>query len=199
MSVVGATDWYTTHVDKHAVPPPEDDLVLGYYPAAFLNEALCKIGPTFFTAVPEDLIYLARAVDLSSRTWTMLDHAEGIGSAFPFTRSSTHLQPPQKYAPSAWNHPSIADWHIQADGSVRIRRAGILTYVKNDAIEKIEDDWITAPFPDDEGNVTLDSNVSLTRGDLEYWLRDFSNPNEAPNYAVCLYQQIFLSDDIPGP
>ena len=199
MSVVGATDWFTSHLNEHRNPPPENSLVLGCYSGAFLNEALRKIGPTFFTAAPSDLNYLTEAVDLSGRSWAILDRGKAVGSALPFTSSSTHLQPPQKYAPAAWNHPAVADWEIQNDGSVRVRRAAIFTYTETDAIEKIEDDWITAPIPDEKGHVSLDSEVSLARGDLEDWLRDFSSPGEAPNYAVCLYQQIYLSHDIPGP
>ncbi|MCJ1387454.1 hypothetical protein MMC18_000297 [Xylographa bjoerkii] len=199
MSVVGATDWFTSRLDEQRHPPPEDSLVLGYYPGAFLNEARRKIGPTFFTAVPSDLRYLTGAIDLSGGTWAILDNGRAVGSALPFTSSSTHLQPPQKYAPAAWNHPSLADWNIQNDGSIRVRRAGIFTYSETDAIEKIEDDWITAPLIDENGQITLDSEVGLARGDLEDWLRDFSVPSEAPNYAVCLYQQIYLSQEIPGP
>ena len=199
MSVVGATEWFTSHLDRYRSPPPENNLVLGYYPGAFLNEALCKIGPTFFTAVPSDLNYLTGAVDLREGSWAISHRGKAVGSALPFTSSSTHLQPPQKYAPAAWNHPAVADWKIQNDGSVRVRRAAIFTYSETDAIEKIEDDWITAPITDEKGHITLNSEVSLARGDLEDWLRDFSSPEEAPNYAVCLYQQIYLSQDIPGP
>src|SRR5271154_3960511 len=45
MSVVGATEWFEHHVAQHHTAPSEDCLVLGFYPASFLNEAANKLGP----------------------------------------------------------------------------------------------------------------------------------------------------------
>src|SRR5206468_1752142 len=61
------------------------------------------------------------------------------------------------------------------------------------------DDMIIAPVLNDDGNITSDTEVEAIDQKLQPWLESFSNAENAPNFAVCLYQQIYLTQDIPGP
>jgi hypothetical protein len=199
MSVIGATDWYKSYLSQHGTAPPETELVLGYYPANFLNEALSKIGPTFFTAIPTELRYLDGAIELDNHIWRLSESHRPIGSMMPFTSSPTYLLPPQKYSFNAYNHPAVATWMILGDGSVHITRAGVLPTQHLEERSSEEEDMIIAPILDEEGAITSDTEIETIDGDLKQWLQSFSNPENAPNIAVCLYQQIYLNRDIPGP
>lgn len=200
MSVVGATDWYENFVSNYKVPPPETDLVLGLYPLSFLAEAAAKLGPTFYTAIPTDLYYLARAVDLSSGSWRAQIDAEAVGSVLPFTASSTFLVPPQKFAFASDYHPTVQTWDLNQDGSLTVKQAGILTFGPEENVEKDYDDSIHTIDHTAREELSYDTELdTLECKDLEEWLSSFADPSSAPNYAVCLYQQIYLTRDIPGP
>ena len=66
MSVVGATDWYLTYMNEENISPLESELVMGYYPAAFLNEAAKKMGAIFYATVVSDLENLSGVVDMEN-------------------------------------------------------------------------------------------------------------------------------------
>ena len=199
MSVVGATDWYREYLARHKDAPPAKDLVLGYYQVEFLNEAMSRIGPTFFTAIPTDLRYLTGGVRITGDAWVHCEGHEPIGSMLPFTSSPTYLLPPQKYSFNAYNHPSIASWTIQIDGSVHVTRAGIVEPEDLTDEDLGEQDMIIAPLPDHARPLCLETEIETIDGDLKEWLVSFSNPSENLNVAVSLYQQIYLSKNIPGP
>jgi hypothetical protein len=199
MSVVGAVDWYKSYLSLHGTAPPENDLVLGLYPATFLNEAVAQVGPTFFTAIPTDLRYLLDAVSVNNDSWELNSEAGHVGSMLPFTKSPTYLVPPQKYSFGAYNHPSVQHWQISQDASVCISKAGIVTPQQLENEPSGEPDMIIVPLPDEYDNLSLDSEIETVDGDLREWLQTFSGPTDSPNYAVCLYQQIYLNREIPGP
>ena len=202
MSVIGATKWYQDYISQHGIGPPETGLVLGLYPTDFLNEALANIGPTFFTAIPTDLRFLECAIELSNHSWHVREDRMPIGSMMPFTSSPAYLVPPQKYSFNDYNHPAVATWKILENGSVHVKQAGILTTQQLAAQNDMEiEDMIIAPVPPDDDNDTISSDTEIETVDqkLQLWLESFSNAENAPNFAVCLYQQIYLSQDIPGP
>jgi hypothetical protein len=201
MSVVGATDWFREYVTENQRAPGDGNLVLGYYPISFLNEIATKIGPSFYAAMHTDLRYISGAVDIASGKWELLLNAKAVGSMLPFTSSPTPMVPPQKYEFSSYDHPSVQEWVIQQDGSVKALQAGYLTFSDDELVEKDDDDMIIAPAMEDNsrglsGDTEIDSQDIE---DLEEWLRKFGDPSSAPNYAVCLYQQVYLNRDIPGP
>lgn len=196
MSAVGATDWYNPYVKKHGNEPREDNLVLGLYPVEFLNEALAKIGPTFFTAIHINLGYIRDTVYLRKGCWILSENRHPVGSMLPFTATPTSMLPPQKYAFGSYSHPSVQSWRIMEDGSLHITRAGILT---SEQLPDVGEDMLIVPLPDEDGELTSDSEIDTVSGDLNQWLRSFSNPQEAPNFAVSLYQQIYWSKAVPGP
>lgn len=202
MSVIGATDWYTSYLSEHGAAPPEERLVLGYYPAAFLNEALSQIGPTFFTAIHTDLRYISGAVyldDGDNSKWTLVEERLPVGSMLPFTASPTYLVPPQKYAFGEYNHPAVESWVISDDGSVHMTHVGLIDIQHLEDEGNDQEDMIIVPIPDEDGLMTSNSEIETIDGSLKEWLGSFSDPERAPNYAVCLYQQVYLNKDIPGP
>lgn len=200
MSVIGATRWFDDYVAQHGTAPPETDQVLGIYPASFLNETISKHGPIFYTSIPTDLRYINEAVNLETGDWQPRENLYPVGSLLPFTRSSTYLLPPQDYALVSHSHPAVESWEIQKDGSVRITKAGILTFGDEELVEKDNEDMIIAPIPDADGRLTYNSDIDFQDGgDLEEWLHTFVSPTSAPNFAVCLYQEINLNRDLPGP
>jgi hypothetical protein len=89
MSVVGATDWYASHVEKYRTAPNEIELVLDTYPVAFLNEAARKTGAAFYATVSSDLRHLKDVIDIEGDQWKLRDSSEGAGSLLPFTRAET--------------------------------------------------------------------------------------------------------------
>lgn len=201
MSVVGATEWYKDFVSKYKVPPPETDLILGLYPLSFLAEAITKLGPTFYTAIPVNLHYLSGAVDLSEGSWNAQADAKAVGSVLPFTSSSTFLVPPQQFAFASDHHPAVQTWALNRDGSLTVKQAGILSFGPEENVEKDYDDTIhTIDHTATEEAISYDTELdTLECKDVQEWLSSFADPGAAPNYAVCLYQQIYLNRDIPGP
>lgn len=200
MSVVGATEWYENFVSKYKVPPPETDLVLGLYPLQFLAEAAAKLGPTFYTAIPINLHYLSGAVDLSNGSWRAQACPKAVGSVLPFTASSTYFVPPQQFAFASESHPAVQTWALNQDGSLTIKQAGILTFGPEENVEKDYDDTVHTIDHITNESLSYDTEVdTLECKDVEEWLGGFANPATAPNYAVCLYQQIYFTRDIPGP
>jgi hypothetical protein len=201
MSVIGATEWFTNQISEHGTVSVEENLVLGFYPATFLNEVAQKIGPSFFSAMHTNLGYLAGTVNITQGEWVLDQKLKASGSAMPFTSSSTNMVPPQKYEFSTFNHPALKEWVIQNDGSVVIRHAGFLTFGDDEKVEKDNDDMLIAPnmSDDDIGSIEEIEIETLESQDLDTWLKEFSCPKSNPNFAVCLNQQIYLNQDIPGP
>jgi hypothetical protein len=201
MSVIGATEWFTSQISEHGTVSVEENLVLGFYPATFLNEVAQKIGPSFFSAMHTNLGYLAGTVNITQGEWVWDQNFKVSGSAMPFTLSSTNMVPPQKYEFSTFNHPSVKEWVIQNDGSVVIRHAGFLTFGDDEKVEKDNNDMLIVPNmgDDDIGSIEEIEIETLESQDLDTWLKEFSCPKSNPNFAVCLNQQIYLNQDIPGP
>lgn len=201
MSVIGATEWFTNQISEHGTVSVEENLVLGFYPAIFLNEVAQKIGSSFFSAMHTNLGYLAGAVSITQSEWALDQKPKASGSAMPFTSSSTNMVPPQKYEFSTFNHPSVKGWVIQNDGSVVIRHAGFLTFGDDEKVEKDNNDMLIAPIIGNDGRASMEEIEieTLESQDLEIWLNEFSCPKSNPNFAVCLNQQIYLNQDIPGP
>jgi hypothetical protein len=117
MSVMDATDWFTEHVNCYKTRPDESDLVLDAYPLKFVKEAAQKIGATFYSSLgalkPGDL------------------ECQEFGSMLPFSKPLTGSIKTDPGFDHNWysdviNHPAVDEWEIMTNGSVKIRRAGIL-------------------------------------------------------------------------
>lgn len=187
MAVTGATDWYVEQLRKSKRRPPEENLVLGLYPLPFVQEAARKAGPAFFTSLPTELRYLSTVVDLQAGVWRFRadNNPASVGSMLPFSREPGFLMPPQTPTQQEYGHPSVETWQIQQDGSIVVRQAGILQLTSGDQVEAI----VYAPLYDENDQIHYDTSDAMVDGvDLGGWLEDFSDPQNAPNYAVSLYQ-----------
>lgn len=177
MSVVGATDWYKSHVETYKTSPSEDELVMGYYPAAFLNEAACKTGATFYATVASDLGNLSSVVDMEDGAWNLLDTSKAIGSLLPFTTGGTTLLPQEHDPTDSKDHPSISTWTILPSGKVYIREAAILSSTVGN-------------FPGDlQASVRVPGILTTAQEqiNLHDWIRSFRIASST-NYAISLYQ-----------
>lgn len=129
MSALGVTEWYNT-------PGKQDNkLVLGCYPLAFVREAASKLGASFYTSISwrQKLPKPDHIYDL-----------EFYGSMMPFSAQVGWLARivgvPAHIELACEDHPSVALWKIDINGSVRIKRAGIFASSTNlNAVEL----WMT--------------------------------------------------------
>lgn len=120
MCIIGATDWYTQHLDKVKNRPLEDDLVMGLYPLSFVKEAALKLGAHFYCTVksaPSAAVFIRNAIT-----------GKGIGSMLPFSpgffRGSVQMMNNETH--TAEHFPDVSAWQVQRDGSVKVSRAGIV-------------------------------------------------------------------------
>lgn len=120
MSALGITDWYKPLETNHK------DLVLNCYPLNFVKEAAEKIGASFYLSVstnPE----LPTHHDVGSRSLN--------GSMMPFSTTSGWFSRivgmPLQFAYAPHDHPAIKSWSINRNGSVIIKRAGIVASSKD--------------------------------------------------------------------
>ena len=129
MSALGATKWYAqnkTDFDTALGPGQlEKDLVFAKYPQSFLNEVVEKIGSDFFASA-----FVHCDLDPQQIQKTLIPTMSPIGSLLPFSGNPLDVgyQVIQfiELETKAPDHPAVKSWTIQADGSVRIRKAGIV-------------------------------------------------------------------------
>lgn len=128
MSAVGATDWYNAIVERLDPDQPfrtqrhlfEQDLVLGKYPVAFVNEVFRKDPVDFFSSTfkmtmdPQVLIdsLLSQNIPAGSLLPFSQERASGPGLPFPY---KSHLAP-----------HTVDTWSVLPTGQVYIRDAWLL-------------------------------------------------------------------------
>ena len=181
MSIVGATSWYQSHLDTYKAAPSESQLALGYYPAAFLNEAAQRTGAKFYASVASDLANLDGVVNIEDGAWQPMDTSTAIGSLLPFSFGQTTLLAPEHQALDTDDHPSTVTWMVLADGKVNIGAAGVLSSTNGDQ-----------DLPDLPASVLVPGIFTTTPGreiNLHEWTRTFRVAPCAYNYAICVYQQ----------
>ena len=200
MSVVGTTDWYKKSVLQKAIAVEggsmsegeyamreregaatneEEDLVMGYYPTEFLNEIVCKVEAPFFATVFPDLSILDSVVDISNEAWVPQKSCSAVGSMLPFRSVPIVVKGPPNTHIETPSHEAIRTWRINTDGSVRMRRAGILTSSNHPPISPIL------------ANINIPSLFSTgieNQCDLGEWIREFRTDSGYANFAVSLYQ-----------
>ena len=181
MSVVGATNWYRSHVDTFKTSPSESELVLGYYPAALLNEAAQKTGAKFYASVSSDLANLTGVVNIEGGVWEPAETSTAIGSLLPFSFGQTTLLAPEHQSLDIEDHPSTATWTVLPDGKVNIQEAGLLSSTNDDH-----------GMPDLPASILVPGIFTTTPGgeiNLHEWTRTFRVGPSSHNYAICVYQQ----------
>ena len=120
MSALGITDWYKPGMNAQM------DLVLNIYPLEFVKEAATKLGASFYLSVTNKQ-KLPNRYDLFNRLEK--------GSMMPFSATSgwfsriVGMPTQHKYNPD--DHPAVKTWTIKQDGSVVIKRVGVVASSEN--------------------------------------------------------------------
>jgi hypothetical protein len=111
-------------VENNKTSPSEANLILGFYPLAFVSEAAKKLGPRFYTSYPSDFRYLQSGVDLSRGRLEFVVDPRPVGSLLPFSKCQGYFHVPTAPRMAEQHHPAVREWEICQDGSVNIRRPG---------------------------------------------------------------------------
>lgn len=132
MSAIGVTDWYSRRLDrKEPGRLRRDNLVYGMYPLEFLKETFQKYGALFL----DGQWYEKKRVS----TWGLI-RRKVAGSMMPFTREvgwfTDRTIQPEGVRIESVDDPSIASWKIRADGTLKVRFAGILACSKDTNITR---------------------------------------------------------------
>ena len=168
MSVLGVTDWYTKRLKRTGSVPIEEDMVLNTFPLAFVREAALKIGGPFF--------YVNRSVPTKVPRYLSLLMGQSFGSMLPFSDGLNRgsITSMTNSAEVYEDHESVKSFLVRRDGSVRIRRAGIVSFsVTQSSLE------IPATIVLNEGE-----KVFLLDVELSSWLQE--RPSKQSWFAVAL-------------
>ena len=123
MSVIGATGWYMEALKHGRLSEVEKELVLGLYPISFLRETVEMIGSRFYDSI---IVQNDVVKDIFREVLVR-------GSLLPFStmNSTDEINPEDVFFPrwqlDGGDLASVKTWRIEADGSVRIPEAAILT------------------------------------------------------------------------
>ena len=79
------------NVQPYVASLASPELVLGFYPADFLNEFAGKMGATFNVTVASSLDNISGVVNPQDGEWEPLDTSLAVGSLPPFTSDPTVL------------------------------------------------------------------------------------------------------------
>jgi hypothetical protein len=173
MSTLGVTDWYSSELKRKSKEP--QPLVLETYPLAFVQEAARKLGAVFYD-FPS-----ARARKVPGE-WNARKPPV-VGSMLPLMADkglySGYAGAPEHSKLNPTDHPSVQTWTIKVDGSLRIRRAGIVTAKGNRQNRKYVASILIVH--EDERFNPIPREV-----DLDEWIQTLSNGQCA--YAVSLYE-----------
>lgn len=123
MSAIGVTDWFTADSPSNKTKT-EQRLVLDAFPLSFLQEAARKIGSPFFETFPRaDKMFVAPGTSVTGPGGLMSQ-----GSLLPVNHESmkfTRTNNFEDFHEERCDHPSVAGWVLNEDGSVSMRTAGI--------------------------------------------------------------------------
>ncbi|KAL9064114.1 MAG: hypothetical protein Q9161_009085 [Pseudevernia consocians] len=131
MSVVGATDWFTSHLSRTGQSPSEKRLVLGMYPLAFVQEAARKIGGLFYC--------MCKSTPHSPPFFTGTFKNRSTGSMLPFSipGNSPSVVAMASEGRHTEDHPTIQSWCIKNNGNVKIMSAGILASSESSSVSQV--------------------------------------------------------------
>jgi hypothetical protein len=179
MSVLGAKTWFQNYVEQFGTSPPEDQLVLGKYPLAFVNEMRRMFGSSFFDSqgVSPSPHSLMKHDEASNETEIRI-----IGSLLPFGDFSKLATIRRSYGWGSWDtywkdHSSVEGWEILYDGSVLIESAGVVASTVLTDIPALD---VAAQV------IVTDASGKRIRlqTDLQKWFKSF--PQQTSAHAICL-------------
>jgi len=138
MSALGTTEWYNQSLSGSTQSTP-DTLVNGKYQLVFLRECHSRFGAFFFASVHisklDAVFYESAMID-----GTELNYFKG--SMIPFSSGMQDTRYMFDMLMGVEDHPAVAGWVIQPDGSVQISRAGIIASSLDYDAEPIKVDTI---------------------------------------------------------
>ena len=192
MSVIGATGWYVEGLQSESLEELEKNLVLGLYPLRFLQETAELVGARFY-----NFIVVRDRVGHDLTTDTLVS-----GSLLPFsTHSNQESVSEEIFLPRSQldegDHPSVKLWAVEADGSVSIPKAAILTPTSDQEVMPLIAS-VTLAYPTQFGLFQThepagqpgDRNRSI---DLREWERSWLPTSK--DFAVALMNATFLDRD----
>jgi hypothetical protein len=179
MSVVGSTEWYDGYIRQQNLASQGDSgVVVGLYPADFLNECARKMGATFYVTVASNLNNISGVVDWQDGAWEPLDTSLAVGSILPFTSGPTVLLPVEHRSRESQSHPSISSWTILSDGKVKIPQVGVLSSSLGEHSSDLRAHVRVPGVPESPvGEVNIHE-----------WIRTFRFHSTEVNYAISIYQ-----------
>jgi len=178
MSALGATAWHDGR-SHHVVDCQPEDLVAGKFQLEFLRECHRKFGAIMFATLNanalEDTFYEAKSLDVPA----MKDLQ---GSLMPFSRGVVDPKYLHVLLMSVEDHPAVQSWSIQADGSVRISKVGLMASTRDKNTKPIYIDVLPSrkKYRNDKSGMEQD--------ELYDWMASFRSATD--KYAVCLLQNM---------
>jgi hypothetical protein len=174
MSAIDVTDWY--YDDSQQQSPDHG------YSLPFLREAALKIGPDFYSAsfqTGELAASLFSAYCLPSDSSLP---QRGPGTMLPFGTGLFAKAQSHSTGFSGTTHPSMNAWTLQADHSIHIRQAGIISYTgQRRSAERRISASLHAPFPGSRLSLDVENRPDV---DLDHWIESYYP--QTRNFAVCL-------------
>ncbi|KAL5042960.1 hypothetical protein BDW71DRAFT_188897 [Aspergillus fruticulosus] len=177
MSAIGATDWFRERTLKQFQSAEEADaLVLGWYPLDFVEEVRNLTGAAFFSCIPDMATLVLRENGQPVHGYplkgTMLPFMP-VSGYFSFAKSEPN------FVTDVVDHPSIRSWVINADGSVSIPRAAVITSNCMD-LKTSHEIWCSVQSNDPQ-NMTSEYAIPKSNVLLEDWINSFAGQA----HAIC--------------
>lgn len=187
MSAIGVTDWFKpfergTRGQEAPYQPSE-------YPLNFVREAATKLGAEFYASSLAEGELLEMLVLSLKPTGT---YREGVGSMVPFTSSRLSRIPSFVEGFAGPDHPTVSNWEILPDKSVKVPGAAILSYT-GQSRSRDRNLSCVCVAPDTEEPISLLVKVR-TRVNLDAWIDSFLPSTR--NYAVVLHHGHGVLDGI---
>ena len=194
MSAIGAIDWYREYMKQVTVSSgqviSEPDLVLGKYPAVFLNEVVQRVGSDFFSS---RLLHSELSARDVQKFFT--SSMAPIGSLLPFS-AGLHGVGFQSYQnmeleTKIKDHPTVKSWTIQRNGTVTIREAGIMAVARKTSNSRIRKVFRCAKARSYWSRIKLDAPLLFDKGECDLFMTSTEElcavvPSSIELYMVCL-------------
>ena len=194
MSALGATDWYSDYMSHVTISSgqvvSEPDLVMGKYPAVFLNEVIKKIGSDFFSSRFSHIEMSPRDVQE-----LLTPSMAPIGSLLPFSagvyglgfQTNQHIELESRVE----DHTAVKSWTVQTDGTVKIRKAGIMAVSRKARHSHVRKIFHPSKARRFWARMRLDAPLLFEKGECEQWMTTeeelyASIPASVKLYMVCL-------------
>ena len=204
MSALGATKWYGEYMSRVTVASGQVDcepnLVLGKYPVEFLNEVVRIIGSDFFASrfqfigMGSSDIQKTFSPAMAPRVSLLTFSVDLNGPSF---QTSQHLELETKIQ----DHPTVKSWIVQADGTVKIIKAGIMETFQRSRAPRISK---SAQLSENMrakshwARIRLDAPLLFEKGECDHWITSQDElyaaiPTNVELYLVCLSDGIVES------